>query len=157
MELYPNWEYVADVVMGGLSRGGRTTEVFCGRNADVLRGDVSLDNNGGFVQIACDLCADGTMFDASGWTGLELDVCGNGEHYDIRLRTDQLTRPWQSFRAEFVASGDWQSIRLPFDDFVPHRTDAAFDPARLKRIGLLAIGRAFRAEVAIAGLRLYRD
>jgi len=156
MELDPRWEYIADGVMGGVSRGGMTQQVFRGRDAAVLRGDVSLDNNGGFIQIAFDLRDDGTGRDASDWDGIEMDVCGNGELYDVRLRTDQLTRPWQSFRAEFTAPLDWQALQIPFESVLAHRTDAVFDPAQLRRIGILAIGREFQAEIAVAGVRLYR-
>jgi hypothetical protein len=141
--------------MGGVSNGDMRQETYQGRKASVLYGDVSLDNNGGFIQIACNLGADENTFDASEWTGLELDVSGNGEQYDVRLRTDQLTRPWQSFRAEFTASQEWQTLRLPFDTFISHKTDAIFDPAQLRRVGILAVGREFKAHVAIAGIRLY--
>ena len=75
----------------------------------------------------------------------------------IRLRTDQLTRPWQSFRKEVKTSKEWQVLRLPFDAFVAHRTDASFDPANLRRVGILAIGRVFRAELSVASVALYRD
>jgi hypothetical protein len=156
MELTPNWEFVADGVMGGVSTGHLQQEIYRGRMASVLRGDVSLDNNGGFVQIAFDLCADASGMDASAWDGIELDVSGNGEAYDLRLRTDQLTRAWQSFRTDFVAAPEWQSIRFPFDGMIPHRTEAAFDPARLRRVGVLGIGREFRAEVGVAAVRFYR-
>ena len=155
MELDPKWEYVADGVMGGVSRGGMQQEMFQGRMATVLRGDVSLENNGGFVQIAFDLRPDGKGLNASEWTGIEFDICGNGEQYDLRLRTDQLSRPWQSFRTDFVASTEWQVHRIAFDAVVSHKTDAIFDPAKLRRIGILAIGREFHAEVAVAGARLY--
>jgi hypothetical protein len=76
--------------------------------------------------------------------------------YDLRLRTDQLTRPWQSFRAAFTAPARWTTIRIPFSDVLPHRTEAQFDPARLRRAGILAIGRVFDADIAISGIRLYR-
>lgn len=155
MELSPNWEYVADTVMGGVSQGQATVGTVDGRRAIRLTGDVSLDNNGGFVQIAFDLRG-GAPFDASGWTGIALDVLGNGVAYDLRLRTDQITRPWQSFRAEFTAPGTWTTVQIPFTDLVPHRTEATFDPASLRRIGILAIGREMRADIAVAAVRLYR-
>ncbi len=156
-ELRPDWEYVPDGVMGGVSTGGISHETIADRAATVLRGEVSLDNNGGFIQMAFDLRDDGTGFDASGWDGVELDVYGNGESYDIRLRTDQLTRPWQSFRATIETTQAWQTRRVPFDTVEAHKTDAGFDPGHLRRIGILAIGREFHAEIAVAGLRLYRD
>lgn len=156
MELDPDWKFVADDVMGGKSHGGMSREMFQGRDAAVLRGDVSLDSNGGFIQIAFDLLADGAGFDASNWDGIELEVWGNGERYDIRLRTDQLTRPWQSFRKEFATAQQWQVLQVPFDSVMPHRTDAIFDPAKLRRVGILAIGREFQAELAVAKVKLYR-
>lgn len=154
MMLAPDWDYVGDDVMGGVSRGQARSETVAGRRATRLTGDVSLDNNGGFVQIAFDL-AGGALFDATAFAGIEIDVLGNGERYDMRLRTDALTRPWQSFRTEFTASPDWSTCRLPFGDFEPHRTDATFDPARLRRIGILAVGRAFQADIAVAAIRLF--
>ncbi len=156
MEFNPDWEYVADGVMGGVSDGGLRHDTYHGRMAAVLRGRVSLDNNGGFVQIAFDLRPDGSGFNASDWDGLEVQLCGNGEGYDIRLRTDQLTRPWQSFRTEVTPLPEWQTLRLPFDRFLPHKTDVPFDPRHLRRIGVLGIGREFQAEVAIAAVGLYR-
>lgn len=152
----PAWEYVADTVMGGVSTGGLRVETYKGRPATVLRGDVSLENNGGFVQIAADLNADGSLFDASDWDGFALTVCGNDAAYDFRLRTDALSRPWQSFRTDFIAPDTWQTVRLPFADVTAHRTDAAFDPARLRRIGILAIGREMQAEIAVAAVHLFR-
>ena len=154
MEISPNWEYVADTVMGGVSSGQAKRETVQGRDAMRLTGDVSLDNNGGFVQMAFDL-AGGDVVDASGFAGIELDVFGNSKEYDLRLRTDALQRPWQSFRASFTAPPQWTSLRVPFVDFSPHKTDATFDPARLRRVGVLAIGREFHADIAVAGLRFY--
>jgi hypothetical protein len=50
-----------------------------GRPAIRMQGNVSLENNGGFVQIAIDLSPDGKALDASPWRGIELDVFGNSE------------------------------------------------------------------------------
>lgn len=156
MELTPDWGYVADSVMGGVSEGRATQERVDGRAAVRLTGRVSLDNNGGFIQVAGDLSARGAVFDASAWTGIAFGSYGNGESYELRLRTDALRRPWQSFRAPFTAPARWVTHQLPFAQFEAHRTEAAFDPARLRRVGFLAIGREFDADLAIAGLRLYR-
>lgn len=156
MELTPNWEYVADTVMGGVSRGQAKPVEINGRTATRLTGEVSLDNNGGFVQIAFDVQDDGGTFDASAWTGLKLDVQGNGEAYDLRLRTDQITRPWQSFRAAFTAPNTWTTVSIPFSALTPHRTEVRFDPARLRRIGILAIGREMQADIAVSKVQLFR-
>lgn len=154
LNLTPDWEYVADRVMGGVSTGQITSDPGT-PGAVRLTGRVSLENNGGFVQMAFDLQKDGGAFDASAFTGVEIEVKGNAEQYDLRLRTDQLTRPWQSFRTDFTAPAAWTTLRIPFSDFQSHKTDATFDPARLRRIGVLAIGRVFDADVSVARIALY--
>lgn len=150
------WALITDGVMGGVSRGSLRREAVGGRPALRMTGDVSLANNGGFVQMALDLAPRGGVFDARGWAGVALAVRGNGESYGLHLRTDAVTRPWQSWRQGFVAPPDWAELRLPFAGFTPHRIDVPLDPGRLRRLGLVAIGRAFAADLAVAGLWLYR-
>jgi hypothetical protein len=139
--------------MGGISKGVMGREVVASRAAIRVRGDVSLENNGGFVQAALDLSPTADVVDASGWDGIAIDVFGNGEDYGVHLRTDYLARPWQSYRQNFTASADWRTVVLRFSTFVPYRTDVPLDTRRLRRIGLVAIGRAFRCDLAIGRLR----
>ncbi|WP_114963882.1 CIA30 family protein [Tritonibacter mobilis] len=155
MKLNPKWVFVSDTVMGGVSKGAVTQEVLGARNATVLRGAVSLKNNGGFIQMASDLREDGSEVDVSTWDGIEAVVWGDGATYDIRLRTAQLSKPWQSFRADFASKPEWQRIRIPFASLAAHRVDAVFDPTCVKRIGILAIGRACDALVAVSSIGFY--
>lgn len=149
------WELVADSVMGGVSNGTMRREVVQDREAIHMQGDVSLENNGGFLQIALDLAPDGAPIDASRWAGIELDLIGNDESYNLHLRTADVTRPWQSYRQSFIARPEWQTLRLPFADFEAHRIDAPLDLSTLRRIGIVAIGRAFHADIAIGGVRFH--
>lgn len=155
MELKLEWEYVADTVMGGVSSGQLSRGDVSGRDAVRLTGEVSLENNGGFIQMAADLEQDGVS-DASGWKGIEIDLRGVGTGYEVRLRTDQLTRPWQSYRAVIVPTGDWQTLRFAWDVFEANRTEVPFDPARLRRLGILAIGAEMEADIAVSELRFYK-
>ena len=140
---------VSDTVMGGRSSGTLTRETVQGREAWRLQGTVSLENNGGFIQMAADVPG------ASGFTGIELSATGNGETYNIHLRTSDLTRPWQSYRQSFIAGPEWETHRIPFADFAPHRTEAPLDLSRLRRIGIVAIGREFEADVSVANVAFY--
>ena len=149
------WQLVTDQVMGGTSSGTFVREIVGGRQAIHMRGNVRLENNGGFVQIGLDLAPDGKAVDASSWIGIELDVLGNGEEYNMHLRTLDLNRPWQSYRHGFMAATSWQTVRLPFGSFIAHRTDAPLDLRRLRRVGLVAIGRAFSADLALSGIRFF--
>jgi hypothetical protein len=150
------WTLVSDRVMGGVSSGVMTHEDVGGRAALRMRGAVSLANNGGFVQIALDLAREGAVVDASHWTGIEIDVIGNGQRYNLHLRTADAVRPWQSYRVGFVATAEWRTVQLGFAALVPHRIDAPLDLTRLRRLGIVAIGRAFEADIALRGCRFYR-
>lgn len=147
------WALIADGVMGGRSSGAMSRETVAGRPAVRMTGSVSLENDGGFLQIALDLSPDGGVVDASGWSGIEIDAIGNGETYNLHLRTADVQRPWQSYRRSFLAAPTWGTIRLPFAAFEPHRIDRPLDATRLRRLGVVAIGRAFAADIAIGGLR----
>ena len=150
------WRGVSDQVMGGISEATVGHAVLDERPCLRLTGDVRLENNGGFIQAALDLDPAGGTVDASGFSGVRLVVRGNGEQYSIHLRTPDNTRPWQSYRAHFAAGPDWVTQDLPFSAFVPYRLDTPLDTTRLRRIGLVAIGRAFRADLAVARLAFYR-
>ncbi len=149
------WRVVTDQVMGGVSQAGMQISEQAGRQALCLYGDVSLENNGGFVQANLDLAIRGP-FDASHFEGVRLVALGNNEVYNVHLKTVDTTAPWQSYRASFHADDQWRTIDLPFTAFTPHRLSAALNPAALKKVGIVAIGRAFRAEVCIAALAFYR-
>jgi len=154
------WRAVSDQVMGGISDASISHAIVDDRPCLRLSGDVRLENNGGFVQAALDLqphgVAPGDTLDASGYTGVRLVVRGNGETYSIHLRTPDNVRPWQSYRAHFTAGADWQTVDLPFEDFKPHRIETSLDVTRLRRLGLVAIGRAFHADIAVCAMQFYR-
>ncbi len=150
-----DWELVADRVMGGVSNGSMRRETVRGRKAIHMQGDVRLENNGGFLQIALDLAPNGASIDASRWAGLEIDVIGNDESYNLHLRTADVTRPSQSYRHSFIAASERRTLRLPFAEFQAHRLDVPLDLTTLRRIGIVAIGRAFHADIAIAGVRFF--
>jgi len=148
------WRAVTDTVMGGVSAARLEPAVIGGKPCLHLAGEVSLENNGGFVQASLDL-NEARLLDASGYQGIEIEVYGNGEHYNLHLRTDDTRIVWQSYRATFQALPQWQTLRLPFALFQPHRTATPLDTRRLRRLGIVAIGKAMRADVSFARLSLY--
>ncbi len=150
------WRLVTDEVMGGVSAGALTRAEIDGRRALCLQGEVSLENNGGFVQAALDLAPDGYL-DASTYTGIRLVVRGNGESYNLHLKTADVRLPWQSYRSTFRTGDEWGEIRLPFAGFEPHRIGTPLDTAGLRSLGLVAIGRTFTADFCVAEIGLYRD
>ena len=150
-----SWRLVTDGVMGGVSRGRLMADETAGRDCVRLSGQVSTANNGGFIQAAADLpAAAATRLDD--YLGLRVTLRGNGEPYNVHLRTADLWLPWQSYRASVTATPDWQSFELPFSEFEPYKTRKALRPSRLQRVGIVAIGRDFEADVCIGELGFYR-
>ena len=95
--------------------------------------------------------------DASGYDGVLLDVYGNDEEYNVHLRTADVWLPWQAYRASFTAAAAWRTVRIPFSAFSGYRILAGLDATALRRIGILAIGRVFQADLCVARVGLYRD
>jgi hypothetical protein len=149
------WRLITDGVMGGVSSGTLGTGQREGRNCLHLQGEVSLENNGGFIQAALELAQSGVL-DAAAYAGVELDVYGNGESYNVHFKTSRVWLPWQHYRASFMAEPGWHTVQVPFAEFEGYRIGAAFDPARLERIGIVAYGRAFMADLCIGRVALYR-
>lgn len=151
-----SWRTVTDGVMGGLSSGELSLDTNENKACLRLRGDVRVENNGGFIQAALDV--KGTeAADASDYQGLLLKVYGNNQSYNLHLRTGDVWLPWQSYRATFEAPARWQTVRLPFAEFTGYRIGKKLNLNRLERIAFVAIGRAFSADLCIGELALYRD
>lgn len=150
-----DWRVMTDAVMGGVSNGRVDPDVVAGRPCLRLTGEVSLENSGGFVQASLDLDPSGPL-DAGGYRGIELDVYGNDESYNLHLRTADTRIVWQSYRAGFHAGPQWQTVRLAFANFQPYRIDQPLDLKTLRRLGLVAIGREMRADLCVARIGLYR-
>jgi len=139
------WRLVTDGVMGGVSSGAMTQEVVLGRPALCLRGRVRLENNGGFIQMALDVRPP-----PGEWSALEFDLAGRAHEYGVHLRTTRLTAPWQAWRARVAVTPHWQTLRVPLASFVPYRFSGTLEPDEIRRIGLLALGEAFDAELCVA-------
>lgn len=154
-KLGTQWYGVSDKVMGGISEASVSHVHVEKRSCLKLSGEVRLENNGGFIQVALNLSKSEETFDASKFTGVRLVVRGNCEKYSIHIRTPDNHRPWQSYRASFIASKRWKTIDLPFVNFTPYRVKVPLNITKLKRIGLVAIGRAFHADIALSDVSFY--
>ena len=150
------WRMFTDRVMGGLSNGTANYEIQDDRRCLRLRGDVSLENNGGFIQVALPLEKSGIPFDASEYAGVRATVKGNGEDYYIHLRTTRTRRPWQYYGAPFSTTGNWQTIDIAFSLFKAENLSFPLDTKELQRIAVVGIKKEFRADIAIDRLEFYR-
>lgn len=150
------WRGFSDRVMGGVSDAAFGRDVIAGRRCIRLTGTVTRDSGGGFIQMALYLGARGRPFDGSGWRGIEFDVFGNDEDYNLHVRTSDCGWFDDSYRATFRAPARWTTQRFAWDALRPNSVRVALDPARLERIALLGWMREFEADIALASLSLYR-
>ncbi|MFO8002909.1 CIA30 family protein [Thioalkalivibrio sp.] len=146
------WEGLGDRVMGGRSdmqMGYRDSDT--GRVL-FLRGQVRLDNGGGFIQARLPLDPAGGSFDATAWQGLRIKIRGApGPHY-LHLRTRQNWLPWQHYRAPIEVGPGWQEQFIPFTAFERRATVRGLDVSALKSVGVVAYGEAFEADVEVGRL-----
>ncbi len=78
------WRVFSDRVMGGVSNARADLQVVAGRSALRLSGRVTLERNGGFIQVARSL--EGERFDAAKFDGIQLAVCGTPGSYFVAAR-----------------------------------------------------------------------
>jgi len=150
------WKQYTDQVMGGESTATYTIETIDGQRCIHLKGDVSLENRGGFIQVALPLKKSGRPVNASQFEGVRLWVRGNSETYYVHLRSSSTWLPWQYYEAPFFAGDQWQEVRIPFAEFKPQSLKKKLKTNKLKRIAIVAAHKAFQADVAVSRLEFYR-
>ena len=144
-----NWAYLADTVMGGVSRGGAEFSAGALR----LTGQVSTKNNGGFIQVRTRIDPTETV----GKSGIKIKVKGNGDVYYLHVRNASARLPWQYYTASFQTSEKWKDIAISFEEFEKSATlmPRKLNPESIKTIGLVAYGKDHDADVSIANLEFY--
>lgn len=104
------WAAVNDTVMGGVSEGRYT---LTSDNTLLFRGDLSLDNNGGFASIRTRT----TDLNLRGYDAIAVRVKGDGRTYNFDLRTAQ-PRMASSYRQPLdTQDGEWIEVRFPIQNF----------------------------------------
>jgi NADH dehydrogenase [ubiquinone] 1 alpha subcomplex assembly factor 1 len=145
----PAWQIVNDEVMGGIS----TSHFDLVNGVAIFRGDVSLENSGGFASVR----SQPARHDLTGCDTFVLRARGDGRRYKFTVRTGtDFDAPL--YQCAFATKpGAWAEHRLPIKDFVPTfrgrlLTDVPpLDAARVRSVGFLISDRqagAFRLEIA---------
>lgn len=151
-----SWLAFTDRVMGGLSSVRARYVDESSRPHLHMAGSVSLENNGGFVQVALPLARDGRPLDAREYRSVRMRVRGNGERYYLHLRTNDTRAPWQYYAAPFETTAEWTEVEVAFEDFEPVSLRAPLDRSGLQRIALVAAKRAMRADLSVARIEFVR-
>ena len=149
-----NWAFFTDGVMGGLSEGKAIISKVEGENCYHMTGNVTTENNGGFIQIRNQLKP---TISTKNYEGIYLKVYGNKEDYSIHIRTALTMAPWQYYKYSFNSRNKWNIIKAPFNQF---KKSNSYQPSTLigqniKSIGLVAGFKDFKADICLSEIGFY--
>ena len=144
------WTYIADNVMGGISDGGVEFNLVDSNVYALLSGNVSTENNGGFIQIRREL----NNIDLSKAKSIRIYARGNNEKYYIFLRTTGTILPWQYYSHEFTVNEEYNEFIMPIKDFKKSGTLLAkqVNPKKITSVAIVAYGRDHVAEIYVKEL-----
>ena len=91
------------------------------------------------------------------YEGLRLLVRGNGENYNIHIRTGMTFMPWQYYSVEFKTSPNWNEIIIPFSNFKRSNfyQPRGFKSKDIATLGIVAYGRDYEADIDLAKIEFY--
>ena len=146
-----DWELITDEVMGGISTGYFEYINSGNKGYYRLKGRVSTQHNGGFIQFRSKINLGNDSF-----TKIKLMVRGSGDSYQVHLRTQFTILPWQYYFASFKTSEEWNLIEIPLSEFKKsHKLQPSkFDSNEIKTLGFVAIGKDFDAQLDVTGIEL---
>ena len=142
------WYVVNDSVMGGMSN----SQVFQTQDSLVFTGNVSLDNNGGFASIRTELNTQ-----SQNTKGITLRVKGDGQTYQLRLRTTDYLDGAAYTHSFKTVKNEWVNINfIPSDFTLTFRgrvldQQPTIDFNDIKQLGFMIAGKQegkFKLEVS---------
>ena len=148
------WYFVTDGVMGGVSEGSTKLDIIEKTKCHRMTGNVSTENNGGFIQIRTLLNPKISINDYEGIFAL---VYGNNKKYSFHIRTGTTLAPWQYYSYKFLSPNKWTEIKAPFSKFKKsnfYQPKSLFNQ-KIKSIGLVAGFDDFKADICLARIGLY--
>ena len=148
------WSFFTDGVMGGLSEGQAKIDNINGIKCYHMTGNVTTENNGGFIQIRTPL---NPLINTKNYGGIYLKIYGNNKSYSLHVRTKITLAPWQYYSYSFDAIDEWVKIKIPFKYF---KKSNFYQPKELsnqniKSIGLVAAFDNFYADICLSEIGFY--
>ena len=148
------WSFFTDSVMGGLSEGQAQINIVKGIKCYQMTGNVTTENNGGFIQIRTAL---NPLINTNQYEGIYIKVHGNNKQYSLHVRTKITLAPWQYYSYTFKTKDEWLEIKAPFKDF---KRSNFYQPKKLlnqkiKSIGLVAAFDNFYANICLSEIGFY--
>ena len=118
------WRVVNDDVMGGLSK---SELIRIDKNKFyTFRGDISLDNNGGFASIR----SPQKEYNFRNYKGIEIKFRGDGKIYGITLSEDYRFTGFYYHHSFLTRIDEWSILQIDFNHFLPEYFGKPFEYSR---------------------------
>ena len=143
-----NWSGVTDQVMGGVSE----LTIKHSDGVFIMNGNVSTDNNGGFVRLSNRIDINSNDF-----KGIRFKAKGNNETYEIHVTLRGLKiPPWSYFSQSFDVSDQWQEYEIFFKDLTRSSgfSAASMKAKNIRDLSIAGFGRDFEVDLAIKEMSL---
>ena len=147
------WEFITDQVMGGVSTGNVSFMTEKGTSYARMTGNVSLQNNGGFIQFRRRVTS---HFEKSK-QGLELKLRGNDQQYFVHIRTTGTFLPWQYYHAPLSSNSDWTIVRMPFSMFERSSgfLSKKITAKNIRSVGIVAFGKEHEVQLDVKQISIF--
>ena len=141
------WKFISDNVMGGVSTGSINYVMKEGNSSAYLSGNVSIKNNGGFIQIRRSL----KDIDLSKAKYIKITAKGNNQKYFLHLRTSGTILPWQYYQISFEVKEEYKEYILQIKEF---KKSGSFQPSMvnsksISSVAVVAYGRDHKADIHV--------
>ena len=143
-----DWIGITDRVMGGVS----DLTISHSDGVFFMKGNVSTDNNGGFVRLSNRLAINSNEF-----KGIKFKAKGNNENYEIHVTLKGLKiPPWSYFSQGFDVTDHWQEYEIFFSNL---ERSSGFSAVSMKAknirdISIAGFGRDFVVDLEIKEISL---
>ncbi len=148
-----SWEFISDQVMGGVSFG--EFKIISENKENFLRltGQVSIENNGGFIQVRKNIISD----KYKNIKGIGLKFRGNNTDYFIHIRTRFTLLPWQYYQAKYYATNNWAEIKFDFTDFTRSGglLPKKINPKYITSFAIVAFGKKHEVHLDVSEIVFY--
>ena len=149
-----SWQFFTDGVMGGISSGKVIIEKREEEKCYRMTGNVTTENNGGFIQMRTRI---DPPIPSNNYSGIYLKVYGNNLKYAVHIRTPYTMLPWQYYSSKFIAKNKMDKIELPFDNFGQSNfyQPKKFNYKKIRTIGIVAGFANFEADISVCEIGFY--
>ena len=142
------WRPITDQVMGGVS----DLSINHSEGVFFMKGNVSTDNNGGFVRLSNRIDIDSNDFN-----GIKFKARGNNETYEVHVTLKGFkVPPWSYFSKGFNVTNEWQDYEIFFKDLKRSSgiSTASMKAKNIRDISFAGYGKDFNVDLAIKEINL---